>query len=183
MHVQAGVHKAESAATGFKIEDLKVMKGQDRNYLQAVKSAEDKKIERLQATLHAMPTGRQNQHTIFVDDEAAAHAFDPAEYFKTDSSLLDRTYNRPTRDMLAAEGAFDNTVADQKKRKRLQKDTDKSYHELETRQDRSMKIGKIVSQIDMERELLQKGRRKKVQDADRVAGTPAVYKWKAERRR
>ena len=52
-------------------------------------------LERLQSRLHMLGAPAERRHQVFVDDEPSARSFDPAEFFGTDESLLDRTYNRP----------------------------------------------------------------------------------------
>lgn len=62
------------------------------------------KIERLQGGLHCLePTLRPNKHTVFVDTFDQASTFRPEEYFNTLPALLDRNFNRPTREQLQSE--------------------------------------------------------------------------------
>lgn len=56
-----------------------------------------------------------------------------------------------------------------------------AYRELEERTERAAKMGRLLAQIDMERELLKPGRRVKVADATETTG--AVFKWKTQRKK
>ena len=58
-------------------------------------------MERLQESLHLIGVPAQNRHTVFVEDEKEAAAFDPAAHFDTPAELLGRTFNRPRRAQLS----------------------------------------------------------------------------------
>ena len=58
-------------------------------------------MERLQQSLHLIGAPAANRHTVFVDDEEEAQAFDPAAHFDTAPELLDRQFNRPRLSQLA----------------------------------------------------------------------------------
>lgn len=60
------------------------------------------KSERLEQELHHIGASRPSNHTIFVDDQAAAQTLDVAEYFDTPAELVQRVYNRPRRAQVAA---------------------------------------------------------------------------------
>jgi len=55
----------------------------------------------MQQSLHLIGAPAANRHVVFVDDEEAAQAFDPAQHFDTAPELLDRSYNRPRVAQLA----------------------------------------------------------------------------------
>lgn len=59
-------------------------------------------MERLQESLHFIGATASNQHTVFVDDAAAARDFDAAAHFDTPAELLGRTFNRPRTAQLEA---------------------------------------------------------------------------------
>lgn len=60
------------------------------------------RLERLQSRLHMLGAPAERRHQVFVDDEPSARSFKPAEFFETDESLLDRSYNRPRLSQLEA---------------------------------------------------------------------------------
>ncbi|VDK58457.1 unnamed protein product [Anisakis simplex] len=81
-------------------EDTKLQKKlssvKDLKYVRHRLNVENKKIEKLRATLHFADIAvNSNQHTIFVDTEEEAKKFDPIKYFDTPEQLIDRRYNRP----------------------------------------------------------------------------------------
>ena len=55
------------------------------------------------------------------------------------------------------------------------------YAELAARRERVAKLGKLEAHMDLQRALLQPGKRVKVSDAKGDA--PAIYRWRAERKR
>lgn len=124
-----------------------------------------------------------NTHTVFVDSAAEAASFDPAEYFDTAPELVDRAFNRPRKRKLAElelSGAGGDGV-ERRVRKKVERAREGAYAELEERLDRADKLDKLRQHMDLQRALMQKGRRKKVQEASGDA--PAVYKWKPERKK
>ena len=132
----------------------------------------------------------QNTHTVFVDDEEELTAFDAAEYFDTDPALVGRAFNRPHKAALAAgalappEPPADDPAAlkaAKKDRKRADRAREGAYAELEDRVDRSAKMARLTEHMELEQALLKKGRRVKVADA--VGDAPAVFRWKAQRKR
>lgn len=131
-------------------------------------------------------------HTLFVDSAAELETFQPSEYFDTDPAHMSLAHNRlkrkrPEEVTDAAPRAGAGAVAplakplDPRAAKRARKETDLAYAELEEREARAEKMTKLVKQIDLERELLKKGRRVKVADAS--GSTAAVFMWKPQRRK
>lgn len=184
---KSGVHAAEVERGGKVSGDmLQVLRTQDRAYVNVVKGAEDRKIERLQSNLHVMSTSNPlNKHTVFLDSAKEVGTFDAAEYLGTDPALLGRTFNRPRRAQLEEGGGVTEeglpTKEGRKAAKRARREKEKSYAELDARMERSEKLGKLAGHMELKKALLQKGRRTKVKEAD--GDSPAVYVWKAERKR
>jgi hypothetical protein len=128
-----------------------------------------------------------NKHTVFVDTPDEAAAFDAAAYFDTDPALVGRTFNRPRKATLAEQtlggtgGGAGDAGENKRKRKRASRDVERSYAELEARMERSGKMARLGEHMDLQRALLQKGRRVKVADAE--GDRPAVFKWKTQRKK
>eukprot|EP00158_Paraphelidium_tribonemae_P010416 Partr_v1_DN7574_c0_g1_i1_m74376 putative U3 small nucleolar RNA-associated protein len=135
-----GIHVIERDEPALKGDMLKVLKTQDKGYVQTQKSAEDKKIEKLQASLHLIAAAGAggappNRHTVFVDDAEAAEAFSPADYFNTDPDLVGRAFNRPRMETLEGGGVPLAAAQglDGKERARAKRARERSYAELEAR--------------------------------------------------
>ncbi|KAN0033712.1 hypothetical protein ACTFIV_000176 [Dictyostelium citrinum] len=78
-----GVH-SEISKTSLKKEQIIDIKTQDMLYLQSKRRADDKKIERLQATLQYMDAGLEpTEQIIYVDDEKEVKNFSATKYFDT----------------------------------------------------------------------------------------------------
>ena len=139
------------------------------------------KIERLQASLHALGGKPANTHTVFVDSEAALASFEPAAYFQTDGDLVGRAFNRPRKETLEAPSTLAGAAQGSRALRGLKRERDRSYAELDARIDRADKMARLGDTIDRDRELLKKGRRLKVAEAE--GGRPAVFKWKTQRKK
>jgi U3 small nucleolar RNA-associated protein 11 len=186
-----GVHVAPTAeANKYSQEQLRLMKTQDAGYLNLKAQAEANKAARLRESLHligAPAAGRQ--HVVFVDDDAAAAAFDPAQHFDTPAELLGRAYNRPRRAQLAesaalvgggGRGAAEGAGGKAERRRAA------AYTELLRRQERSEALGGAAQRVGYEKAVMGNGRKRKVAAAGGGAGggsAAATYRWKNERKK
>ncbi|CAH3121286.1 unnamed protein product [Pocillopora meandrina] len=174
-----GIHHAKRGKT-HTAKALKHMKTQDLNYVSSKRSMEAKKIEKLQASLHLLEDDCEcpvNQHVVFVDSEKEAQSFDAAAHFDTVPELVSRTYNRPRKETLKrhlVQTPDDHTV------KRLEKQRHRCYEELRERIEREKKLQKVTEELELQKHLMGKGRRVKIQKDEK--STP-VYRWKRERKR
>ncbi|KNC97930.1 rRNA-processing protein UTP11 [Spizellomyces punctatus DAOM BR117] len=199
-----GVHIVERQEK-FEHDFLRLLKTQDQNYVNYQRSINGKKIERLKDRLHMLEGEEEEEeeeedgmelgdesdgegeseprvkskprHTIFVDDEAEAKAFDPSTYFDTPAELLHRKFNRPTTAMLKT---ADISLPDPKTQKKLDKQRESSYRELSSRLAREEQLRKAQLEMELQKNLMGKGAKKKV-GVDQQ-GLP-VYKWKAQRKK
>jgi U3 small nucleolar RNA-associated protein 11 len=92
---------------GLDTETVMLLKSQDLNYISMKKRVDERKIEKLESSLHcisaAETAGRMNKHTIFFDsddEEEDMRRFDPAQHFDTHPDLVDRAVNRPRKEQL-----------------------------------------------------------------------------------
>ena len=205
---KGGVYEGASEGGRLGPDMLALLQTQDRGYVSTVKAAEDRRIERLQSSLHVLPmvhssssSSQPNRHTVFVDSAEEAAAFDAAAFLDTDPALLGRTFNRPRKAQLSGGGLLGGAAAaaaaagsgasagaagaaekaERRSLKRSRKEKDRAYAELDERMERSEKLGKLAQHMDLKRALQQKGKRVKVKDAEGDA--PALFKWKSERKR
>ena len=136
---------------------------------------ERKQIERLKGNLHFIGVGSgPNSHTIFLDTAQDAVAFDPAKHFDTDPSLVGRSFNRPRKINLET---YEFAVS----AKNALKARDTSYQELKARIRRSENIKRALRHVEHKNNMMKKGRRFKVKDAEK--GCPPVFKWARKRKR
>lgn len=180
-----GVHVAPAAeANKYSQGELRLMKTQDVKYLGLKAQAEAKKAERMRASLQLLgaPAPVGARHTVFVEDEAEAKAFDPEAHFDTPGELLGRTFNRPRRAQLADPAAVSAGPAAATLVKRLEKRRLASYRELAQREERGAKLAGMAQKMAYEKEVMGKGRKRKL-SAEEAGGQRDVFKWKAERKR
>ncbi|KJE90194.1 Utp11 protein [Capsaspora owczarzaki ATCC 30864] len=125
------------------------------------------------------PKGK-TQHIVFVDNENEANQFDAAEHFETLPSLLGRKFNRPrVKDLV--EKPLMVAQPDRRSMQKLERKRAEQYQELAARIAREKQLGKISQQMELEKNLMGKGVKRKIRSAD--SSKPAVYKWKQERKR
>jgi len=150
-------HKMLSKKEGAKYthEALQLMNTQDIGYINLKNTAEMKKIEKLQDSLHCLATKPVNTHTIFVDTVEDAEQFDPVEYFHTIPEAVERTYNRPTIDTLQTENLFVNNAPLDK----VEKEKNKAYTELVGRMDRKQILDVMLDKMNLQKTTY--GKRKK----------------------
>eukprot|EP00833_Pecoramyces_ruminatium_P002813 jgi/Orpsp1_1/1176845/evm.model.c7180000059228.1 len=182
-----GVHIAERNEK-FSADFLKLLKTQDKNYVNFQNSINKLKIEKLKNTIHFIENNKDEEnndsnettkakHTIFVEDEEEAKNFDPAKHFNTYPELLSRKFNRPTKEIIkSAKLNIDDNVNVEK----LVKAKSKNIRELSSRIQREKNLTSVQNEMDIQKALMGKGRRRKV-GTDKN-GLP-VYKWKQERKK
>jgi U3 small nucleolar RNA-associated protein 11 len=177
-----GEHQCESNIPKYTEDQRKLMQSQDIRYVNFKRSLEQKKIERLKASLHLLDVESKpkNKHVVFVDSRKEAAEFNPSTHLNTHPALLDRTYNRPTLDSLK-KMKLNKTVDDEAmlvaavERKRL-------YDQLCKRIEREKQLTIIAQKMETKKILLDKKVKKK-KVADETVETPAVYRqtWKRKR--
>lgn len=180
-----GVHQAATTkANKYSQDELKLMKTQDVKYMALKAQVDAKKAERMKSSLHFIGMANQNRHTVFVDEAANAKQFDPADYFDTPAELLDRSYNRPRTSQLQA-GAASTAVKPQgvASSRKLEKRKHAAYKELVQRSERKEKLAGITQKMTYEKEVMGKGRKRKLAASELGSQQQKVFRWKAERKK
>ncbi|KAI9202866.1 small-subunit processome [Polychytrium aggregatum] len=196
---KGGVH-VEERNQHFDHDFLTLLKTQDQNYVNYQRSVNQKKLGKMESSLHffegddepaqaaggdrddAAPStssGSKSKatHTVFVDDEDDVKQFDAAEHFQTPEELLGRKFNRPTYKLL--EEAEVQAPAQLSKAK-MTKQREGVYREILSRTEREEQLRKLQLEQDLQKALMGKGARKKVGHDKRGL---AIYKWRAERKK
>ena len=172
---KGGVHVAEPAPRGKLSGDmLQVLRTQDKAYVSAVKGAEDRRVERLQAALSGAPELRAagvGKRTLFVDSEGEA-----AEALGAEAAAAAAAGGGG-----GGGGGAEGSGEARRAAKKARRAKDRAFAELDARQARQETLARLGQHFDAKRALAQKGARVKVKDAE--GELPAVYKWKAERKR
>ena len=170
-------------------EELKKIKEQDLAYLKLKGQMEMKHTQKLQDSLHMLDEQvlkkAKRKHVIFTDTEEEAKNFDAAAHFNTVPELMDRTFNRLTKEQLASGKVIINKLAPGQMAA-AEKQAAKSYEELDKRRERHDDIAKIQSTLQLHKNLTTKGKRTKIITKD-IFGEEikdkTVYRWKTERKR
>ncbi|VDM24431.1 unnamed protein product [Toxocara canis] len=147
MHHELTPEPDEDTKLQKKLADVK-----DLKYVRHRLNIENKKIEKLKATLHFADLGvGSNQHTIFVDTEEEAKKFDPIQYFDTPQQLIDRRYNRPRTSTLKKHSVMnalskaDVQMADRERRAQ--------YKELLKRMQRANELRVVVEKLEVRKNI------------------------------
>ncbi|KAK6170457.1 hypothetical protein SNE40_018845 [Patella caerulea] len=172
-----GEHQArETDEPEFTDDQIKIMESQDIRYVNLMRTAEMKKIEKLKSSLHVIESQvkPKNKHIIFVDSKKEAKNFDAAKHFDTHPSLMDRVYNRPTFDMLAKQDL--SKTMDDKTLSKISAKKEQQYKELSKRIEREKELNIISQKMETSRHLLDKtAKRKKVTDGSKDQAPQ--YRW------
>ena len=183
--VHVGGNNGEILNAPISADVLKIMKTQDSSYVQTKINEEASQIEKLQSNLAFLSEGNLgNKHTIFVDSREEIDNFSPTKYFDTVEELSGRAYNRPRKKTLAdakVRGTEENEILHRRQMKKIKKRRERVYRELNERIEREEKLQSVAQQLDLQKNLGGKGRRKKVKDGEGDA--PPVYRWKRQRKR
>ncbi|XP_074832520.1 putative U3 small nucleolar RNA-associated protein 11 [Carettochelys insculpta] len=181
VQLQDGVHVLKQPKEEVTEEQLKVMRTQDLKYVEMKRVAEAKKIERMKSELHLLdaPGKQPNKHVFFFNTKKEVRDFDVATHLNTSPELVNRVYNRPTIETLQKEKVKGAThpahlqkLAQQRKRQ---------YSLLKQRIERERKMFVIAQKIQTRKDLLDKTHKVKVKKE--TVNSPAVYKFKFQRKR
>lgn len=170
-----GVLVADRGNETLSVQQVKLMKTQDVNYVRTMRLNEKAKIDKQKQELNF---NSQGKHTVFVDTHEEQQAFRPEEFFQTDKSLLRRRENRLKvaqleTNLKVIQGQTEEEQ-DFKNMKKL-----KQYKLLKRRLDREKQLKEVELRMENTRELMKKGNKKKVADAS----GKVLFKWKNQRKK
>jgi len=193
--IEGGVHKEKSKEETLTPEQVKLMQTQDLRYIVHKRTIEQRKIEKLKASLHLLeyPSNemseddgkkQRNTHTFFVDNEKELAAFDPVKQFGTHPSLLGRTYNRPKIDNLKDNKMLQHLPTDQETVDNIRKNQHKAYKELNQRIERERQLGILQAKMEAKKQLAnKKGEKPIAVIKEETKESAPIFKWPAERKR
>ncbi|MCO5576369.1 hypothetical protein L7F22_030179 [Adiantum nelumboides] len=157
-----GVHRQQTVAKQYTHDELLLMKTQDIGYVLSKAQSEHKKVERLQAALHSLDRTPVNKHTYFTENGNAA---------------------KEMRPLLMSDQSQSHGVGT-KLPKRIKKLRDGAYRELKERTERAAKLRSMVMTMGMQKEVMGKGRKRKLNNDEVSSSAEApVFKWHKERKR
>ncbi|CEG72000.1 UTP11-like, U3 small nucleolar ribonucleoprotein [Rhizopus azygosporus] len=168
-------------------EMIQLMKSQDKQYIKYHRDLSKRKMEKLQDSLHFIDDPEQQQeqsiqkkskHVVFVDSEAEAKQFSPAKHLDTLPELVNRKFNRPRIETLKEAEII--APLSGKELKEIKKEREQKYKELASRMKREEQLKRAEQELELQRALRQKGR-KKIVGKDKHGLD--VYKWKQERKK
>eukprot|EP01083_Nonionella_stella_P172335 591137_1 len=161
-----GVHisKIERDRTA---ETIKRMTSEDISYLASKCTSEMNKIQRMKSSLHMLDAEKQNTHTVFFDNEEQ------------------RTIFQKSKEKLQESAITEVPSSSKKPTEQLERLRAHQYKDLNSRLKRYAKLRDMVSQLQTRKNLMGKGRRKKIVTESDDLGDPVktVYKWRKERKR
>ena len=187
-----GVHKEDRSRErpALSADMLAVLKTQDKAYVTTLKSAEEKKVARLSASLHFIPepgAPRPNSHTVFVDETELSAARGGGVAGSAGAGVSSGGGVSVGVAAGAVSGSSAAAATTARTSARVAKARDEAhgpsggYAELAARKERIGKLRKLEAHMELERALLRPGKRMKIADA--TGDAPAVYKWRSERKR
>jgi len=211
--VKGGKHRDIKKDTAIGTDEVKLMKSQDMGYLLHKKGIDDRKAEKLKKNLHLIGDTKPKLHKVFVNSKDELDTFNDSAHFETAPGLMDRSYNRiktnTIKQAVERESVRDDYITSgggnsyRKKRgrnddlpilplptgKELRKalhTKEKSYSELLEREKRSKKLGGLARKLQLQRNLMGKGSKKKIiieGEQDNDGEDKVIYKWKKQRQK
>ena len=159
------------------VEQAKLLKTQDVNYIRTMRLNELKKIEKEK---EGKLFGALGKHTVFVDSIEEQESFSPEEFFDTDAALLDNRENRVRMNQLYDNsGLLKLTELDIDTKNRLDLKKLKQYKLLQRRMKKEKELKEVESIMSRNLEKMKKGNKKKIVDSN----GKVHFKWKNQRKR
>lgn len=172
-----GIIVTERGNQALSNDQVKLLKSQDANYIRTMRLNEMMKIKKQKDSLDF---GALGKHTVFVDSAEEQRNFKPEEYFQTDASMVNRRENRLRINQLEnSEKLIKQQFGDQNARDELDKAKLNEYKLLKSRLERETKLREVEAEMELTRELMKKGNKKKLTDNE----GNVTFKWKTQRKR
>ncbi|KAI5967692.1 hypothetical protein CANMA_002872 [Candida margitis] len=159
------------------VDQAKLLKTQDINYIRTMRLHESNKIKRLQDGKLFEGSGK---HTVFVDSSKDQESFKPDEYFNTDESLIENRQNRLRLDQLQSNSGLINSLNfDMDEKDKLDERKLKSYKQLSRTIAKEKELRQVEDIMSRNIEKMKKGDKKKMVDNN----GKTYFKWKTQRKR
>ncbi|CAG98396.1 rRNA-processing protein UTP11 [Kluyveromyces lactis] len=167
-------HGGEESDGVLNMDQVKLLKTQDSNYVRTMRLVESRKSEKKKNSMMFTSNGK---HTVFVEDQEAMESFTPEEYFKTSTDMVDRRENRLRTDQL--EGVkLGSLPGKAQNEESLRKKKLKKYKAITRHMERESQLAAVEERMNLQREVMKSGSKKKIEVNGKV-----TYKWKKQRKR
>jgi len=177
-----GVHK-EVREKSLDTSVVAQLKTQDLGYIIHKKAANDQKVEKMRKNLHMIGYRASKSHKIFVENESNVETFDLSAHFDTTPALAKRAHNRVKMSVLEKHVEMTGSSLSAATVKKVLDKSSKSYKELDQRVKRSEKLGSALQKLQLQRNLMGKGAKRKISQSSDDGTDQVEYKWKRERLR
>lgn len=127
-----------------------------------------------------MDNSESNHHIIFVENEEEMNNWSAAKHFNTLPELVSRKYNRLSEEQLKQQ-SFTSSINSEKELKKMKERRETRYKELSEALEDQETVDRVMSHIELQKNLAKKGSRVKVADGEN--GFADVYKWSYERKK
>ncbi|CCK68312.1 rRNA-processing protein UTP11 KNAG_0A06550 [Huiozyma naganishii CBS 8797] len=164
--------------TSLSMEQVKLLKTQDSNYMRTLRLIESNKAQKKQDELMFQANGK---HTVFVEEKDQLQNFKPEEFFNTSKDMLERRENRLNNEQLSAnlqnvqstgaESIMPKASLDKKKLKK--------FKIVKQHLEREKQMKEVEQRMELQKEVMKKGSKKKVVDSKGNIS----FKWKKQRKR
>lgn len=175
-------HGAQESDGVLNMDQVKLLKTQDSNYVRTMRLVEARKSEKKKNSMLFASSGK---HMVFVEDQEQMEDFVPEEYFKTSTEMVNRRENRLRSSQLEAlpqarPQALQVTPTFQRAQNEesLQKKKLKAYKAIARHMERESQLAGVEERMNLQREVMKSGSKKKVEVNGKV-----TYKWKKQRKR
>ena len=175
------VSKKLQKKSSIEQQQIKLLQTQDYKYISNKRVSEQRKIEKLRATLHLLDSDNDKPtrtHTIFVEDESEKRSLDLAKHLDTVPELLAKSSNRATVKNLSQE-----KVTDEATEQRIEKSQRKAYKQLVQRINRERQLKVIEDKMTAKRHLNDKNNKPVAIVKEETSDSAPVLRWKFERKR